>query len=305
MSVSKYANHCLRNILPIGLLGKLLLFVVFVASCNKKESELIASGQPVGYQLPQGNQDFDQEIVDIHRKYGTYILYKFQLGDFQYTVNDRISDIAEVPELEHVRPAFKFLKQNLLDFYSDSVLKTGLPYKIILASKVDSLIKSVIVDNEYQRTYMRSLGFNFTNSMFSFAWANEEFGAMDAGQLRFLKGKLHETFWLFMILHRGVKRPTNYAALMQSTASLNQLNRLSRGYLKIPRSNNTSLALEYDVASYIEIITSYTEAEIEAEFLSPTVDTGGWIRKKYNLVRSFYLQNYNIDLQAIGNTAVK
>jgi len=68
-----------------------------------------------------------------------------------------------------------------------------------------------------------------------------------------------------------------------------------------------------DWSLYMQALVSCSEtrlnkstANTDATFngiLNATKDVNGVIRKRYNAVRNYYINNYGVDLQAIGNAA--
>jgi hypothetical protein len=68
-----------------------------------------------------------------------------------------------------------------------------------------------------------------------------------------------------------------------------------------------------DWSLYMQALVSCSETRLnkstvntDATFngiLNVTKDANGVIRKRYNMVRNYYINNYNVDLQAIGNAA--
>ncbi|WP_127128054.1 hypothetical protein [Pseudoflavitalea rhizosphaerae] len=64
------------------------------AGCNK-EADLTPGEPYMPFEFPQGNNPYDQRIIDFQKTNGTYILYKFSLLDFRYNITSYSACIAE------------------------------------------------------------------------------------------------------------------------------------------------------------------------------------------------------------------
>ena len=62
----------------------LLLGVALLAGCNEEDDIVPRTENEVFYQLPQGDHDYDDKIVDYYNKYGFYILYEFEKKDLYW-----------------------------------------------------------------------------------------------------------------------------------------------------------------------------------------------------------------------------
>ncbi len=64
----------------------LAVLALCFTACNYDEDELEPSNELTSYQLPQGNHDYDQTIVDFYKNYGVYLLYDFTEKDAYWYV---------------------------------------------------------------------------------------------------------------------------------------------------------------------------------------------------------------------------
>lgn len=69
----------------INYCAAIIILLCVMSACGYSEDELTPSGDALTYKLPQGNNDYDQTIVDYYNKYGTYILYKYTDKDAYWT----------------------------------------------------------------------------------------------------------------------------------------------------------------------------------------------------------------------------
>ena len=121
-----------------------------MASCYN-EDKLIATADPENvyseYTLPQGNHDYDEQIMRYYEKYGVLTLYKFRDKDFWWnsTSDIRWNYIPESNRTEagyealpadtlYVKEQLGLLENKFFTYYPDSLLKRTLPQKFLLAS---------------------------------------------------------------------------------------------------------------------------------------------------------------------------
>lgn len=101
------------------------LFSLTIIGCKKKEDALAPSEITIQYQLPQGNHDYDPELVELNKKYGTFFLYKFSAVDFAASpvyvaggVNENYT--VDVADEAYVGKVLAFVKKNWLTYYPDA-----------------------------------------------------------------------------------------------------------------------------------------------------------------------------------------
>ena len=121
--------------LHILLLGILLVSALY--SCNNEDDLDISEKKDNRFDLPQGDHDFDDQIVEWNNNYGTSVLYRFSSADLNYhftsSSNDVVYDVKVEAEEEGIRAAVQFLKEDFFDLYSDEVKKELFPAKILMA----------------------------------------------------------------------------------------------------------------------------------------------------------------------------
>ena len=79
--------------MKINNMSWFMLLVLIATGCYK-ENNPEPSSEPEAiygkYTLPQGNHDYDPEIAEIYKKYGTLPLYQFEDKDFWWAVSSDI-----------------------------------------------------------------------------------------------------------------------------------------------------------------------------------------------------------------------
>lgn len=117
-----------------------------------------------------------------------------------------------------------------------------------------------------------------------------------------MRGALHYNLWQLALTSRSIEMPPAFG-LVTDYSSTNFLNLLMRpnenGLLFFPSGVGVSAMI--DLQCYMQEMAKYTEAEFAAKYLIPSVDVKGLIKKKYDIVRNYYLLHYDTDVQIFGN----
>lgn len=263
----------------------LLAVVTILFACNK-EAALTADPVKPRYTLPQGNHSYDDTIMDLYRKYGTYILYKFSQEDYTYDYTTTKKDSAINANAAYIGTALRFFKTQLLDLYPESFIQKTMPFKILLASYIGS------GDTRSPK------GFTSGNSMLAIGWADSTLAQKTPAELKQLRSWMHRYYLERAYRVKSIKAPDAFVALAPRLyGDVTEENKYSLGVLV---TNGSGMNLGVDFMAYIETITGNTKAQLEAGVLSPQIDTRGLIKKKYDIVINYFLAEFNVDLQAIG-----
>jgi len=283
---------------------KNLKYLLFTAAISmmlfacKKEEVLAPSFIEVQYKLPQGNHDYDPTLVELNKRYGSFFLYKFSMVDF--AANPVYSNggfnesyLVDIADEAYVGKVLTFIQKNWLNYYPDAFLKANLPFKVLLGQnlrfKASPTTKYTVLSNFNQ----------ITLSNFSV-----DFDLMTAAQMKTYVNNLHAEFFNFIFTRGKLDIPGEFTTVTNYTTATTTTNYNALGYVSLVVALQTGDRLNKDFLSYIALITSKTKAELDASVLKPTADTGGLIKKKYDIIINYYKTKYNIDLQAIGNAGV-
>jgi len=300
------------------------LLAVVLFSCTKKEAALTPSEENQGYIVPQGTSDYDASIVNFYNKYGTYLLYDFTDKDTYWTPNGWKNATPSTTTAGLWSPGYEVTKAdplyikkqlNLLDsqwfrFYSEKFLNDFLPVKIMLCAKVDSVYPVFIFTTPI--TYNKGVKpvgawYNYDNICVSNG--SSVIDGMTAADKKIYLAKINLIFAQSIIGRNLAKATGPFANIANYTGTINTTAlRYAQGII-----NHTTLTPDGDWGAYILAMVSTSEtnlnvstANTDATFkgiLNATKDANGRIRTRYNLVRNYYITNYNVDLQAIGNLA--
>lgn len=290
----------------------LLLILTALFGCTKED--LITVTEPKDfYQLPQGNNAFDNDILTIYQEYNSYLLYKFNPQvDFAWTQTSLNPDqvfgsefSCEQADEETIGKVLAFIKRNWLSFYPDTFLKRTLPLKILMAKNLKRIKISAGTNRPLISTgttlgpINAVTGFNHvTISNFS-----DSFDEMTVLQKTNFKSDIHVEYWNYMFGKNRLAIPPGFSGLSNYTLTVTASTMYANGFIDTFAKAQAN-PIVYDLRSYIKAITSNSKATLDNTILKSTNDTKGLIKSKYNLIIDFYKNRYNIDLQAIGDATL-
>jgi len=306
-----------------NLLYTILYTVLLSAVCTscKKEAAPTASTDTLGYALPQGNNNYDTTILGYYNKYGTYLLYKFTNKDTYWTptgwknadsVNKIAGYYATPANPAYISRQLALIKKLWFDYYTDKFLKNFLPAKIMLCSGIDSGYLTFIftpVTTSVLKTKPVAALYNYDNIC-----VNNAGPAIDTMKTRDSITYMAKVNLVFIqsMTGRNVANPTAdfSSTTSYNTAATSQALAYASGILYTYYNGPTAVR---DWSMYMQALVSCSETKLnkstantDATFvgiLNPTKDANGVIRKRYNMVRNYYINNYGVDLQVIGNAA--
>lgn len=267
----------------------LTLFTISVLGACKEAVLQPSEQQPQQYSLPQGNYPFDQRIVDFHKKYGTYILYKFTEKDFRWNFTTPLSYSGIPADPDRVEKALNFLDKELFGYYNEELLKQLLPFKFMLSKEIRWLN---VTPGDPDPGPIDAV---CSESHVAFGHVDPRWESFSEQKIRAVKGSLHGTFWQSAIERKKIEKAPNFMK------GIDYSNVGSWNYRGLGIFDSKSNRAHLDLGDYIARITSHTLAELEALYFNPEFDPTGIYREKYEALIAFYKQNYKIDLQAIGD----
>ena len=298
--------------------------IILLQSCTKDEAPLTPSGLSEAYSLPPGNNAFDQTIMGYHQSYGTYMLYKFTDKDVYWspTANSKPvmsavgtwstgADVA-VADPTYIPAQLDLIKKKWFNFYTDKFLKKFLPAKIMLCSKIDSVSTGFVFGGS-TITYVKNVKkvaayYNYDNIEVNYGDASvatltkqDSLGFVARINLVFIQS----------IIARGLSTPTS--EFINSADYTTAMTTTTQAYGKGIIISPFSVTVQADWNAYITAMVSFSEANLNKStvitdgtaqgILNPTKDTTGQIRKRYNMVRNYFINEYQVDLQKIGNAS--
>ncbi len=308
----------------------ILLLSGLLYSCEKGEGTLTPSGIEEGYHMPQGNNPFDATIMGYYEKYGSCFLYNFTDKDTYWTPSGWKNGVTSSTmtggtpgylvtpaEPEYIPQQLALIEKCWLNLYSDAFLKKFLPLKIMLCSSVSTVTLLFTPSPAHYGTTPVDAYFNYDNICVNYG--NESVLTMNASKELALSRTLSRLF-VELIVSRGMSSPSDLPAFTSvvSYSGLSNLKTVSagfaRGFFPMPSSTTSTI----DWKKFMLLMVSYPESYLyrnkaitndswdttEAAWegiLNPTKDTKGLMKKRYDMVRNYFIEKYNMDLQSIGN----
>lgn len=305
-----------------------ILSMLILNSCKKTEAALSPSGIVDGYVLPQGNHAFDAEIVNYYNKYNTYLLYKFNYEDIYWTPTGynvpkmysggywSSGHEVTIADETYIPAQLALIKASLFDLYPEKFLKKFLPGKILLCSKVDSIYAAYDFTSFSYTKGTKSIGaYSYYNSI-CVNYGNANVATMTAGDKTVFLKKINAML-VENIIARSLTKPT--LDFTNSADYATAMTTFTQSYGKgiiVNYYGPTALA---DWNEYIRVMVTLSETQLNMEIpmpgpydypsptslgiLNPSKDINGQIRKRYAIVRNYFISEYGIDLQTIGNKA--
>lgn len=287
---------------------KLWLVAFCVQCCMACTDSDPVSGEfePLGleYELPQGKSDADDRIVDFYNKYSSLILYDYPALEWNYEFGSQgyIDYVYELPDPAYVGEALDFLEDIWFDFFPEEFNREFIPYKILLAGKFTSTYNNSAMPLLYASKDAVMFGFcsdtlrNLTpetkqvikRDLFSQALSGwmleieipEEFYAISDYSSAATEDPSSPDY----ARKRGFVADYSYVDYYGPSEWCTWVDWLT-GML-----NKTS-----DMLAYLTGMTHRTSNDWKADWEYPLV------KQKYDILRNFFIEKYDVDLQKIGD----
>jgi hypothetical protein len=310
----------MNKLIYIALL--LLTTGLFVTGC-KKEGALTASEEEQGYTLPQGYHSYDTTILDLYNKYSGYFLYKFIDKDTYWTPTGwknafpnasgvwQAGYLVTTADTNYISQQLALIKKLWFSWYPDKFLVTFLPAKVMLCASVDSIYTNFLVTPFVKTTKSVGAWFNYDNICINYG--NAGVTTMTSKDSMAFAAKCNLIF-IQSIYGRNMTPVTNdFTSVANYSITLSsQAAAYAQGIITY-YVNTRSPQLDWN--TYLEAMVSRSETNLNKStvntdrtsmgLLNATKDTNGKIRQRYNIIRNYFISNYGVDLQAIGNAVDK
>lgn len=149
----------------------LFLFILTVSCYQEEEIKVSQEGEPF-YVLPQGNHDYDEDIVGWFENYGFYVLYQFKESDAYWNNQDYeewnglFTGHCKVKQAEetYTGKLVQWFGERVLAIYPDDLRKQAMPLKVLLCSElwnVENVYKGIDPDTKeayYEQVYHNQWG---------------------------------------------------------------------------------------------------------------------------------------------------
>lgn len=320
-----------RNILTVITLFALL----FTTSCYKEDLiEPSSMDDTDRFEFPQGDNDYDQLLVDVYNKFGIKVIYKgfddvdFNLSWTSPAIGKQGYDVAE----DQQREAAEFMANHIFGFLEPEITKRVLPPYFYVADSVYQYL-------EFADVLFYTVDFTYIYDgldYWSFCWNGYEtwqhypsMGMTIPGTAVPRPTTPYEYFWRrgvmlkeiykHAVLVGNIQIPENFnsgfdfATQVQYSYGTED----SPDYFKtrgFPGQMNNKNNFTFENLSgvqrtspiqnfidYLHLCMRYTEEEIEEHY---PIAKHPLIHEKYPIVLRYMKDNYKIDLQAIATEPV-
>lgn len=285
----------------------IFLSLVLWASCYDEDAPTPTEAPEFNYTLPQGNHDYDTKIVNWFDRCGFYILYKYDPRDVYWSIRHwletGVTELAgskfkiEPADEEYVGGLLDVLERRFLSFYPDTLLKRCMPLKVLFGSN--------LVDGFYGKQNVRfGLDFMLLDG------ADKDFELRSPHQIDLLKDTMNISFMSYLTSRGKVTKPEEFFELSSyKENSVNKEDMYAWGYVATSYGKKGK---DDDWNEYLKAIIKnpYTYLSAEPEdgdtsfkgILHKKKDVNELIVQKYNIIIQYFKQEYNIDLQKIGDS---
>lgn len=263
-----------------------LCFLCCMACSEDKE---IGEVTPLtmAYELPQGKSTADERIVELYNRYGMFIVYDYENKDFHYD-NALDSYAYELPDPEYVQDMMDLLEDIWFGFYSEKFHQKTLPYQIFLAKELTNTV--------YDQGKFMALG----NFSLAFDRCSDEIRNITPEAKLKLKNELQLTLWLNKWTATGgdIEIPEEFYEVSDYDIITTNTDESATNYFKaegfIDYIDGMTFKNE-DIDAFIKGMLTWTSERWAEELKWPLV------KKKYDILRDYFIENYNVDLKKIGD----
>lgn len=297
----------MKNIVCLFLGCFLFLGCYDEGKINPSEEPELIYGK---YTLPQGEHDYDDDIVAFYKDYGSLLLYKFTTKDFGWSPTGNVAWDAARDTVSHggalskydAHPAdelyvgeqLKLLQDKLFGYLSDTLLHC-LPQKILLCSVLDEVPGGLGYNPTPEERTMLNVYPGFYHLAVN--WGNAKILTMNAEDRNQFKKDLCIAY--FKAAVTSLDSPREFFMISNYSENMSADEIYANGLLDYEHRSN----LDSDWFDYLKLAIEHPISSLEAEggVLHESVDVNGKIREKYVIMTDFFKSRYKFDIQAIGN----
>ena len=254
------------------------------------------------YTLPQGNSPADDRIVDLHDKYGTFVLYEYIEADLkwlQVDVNNTWGDYEYTqPNPLYAGNVLDLLGECWFRFYPAEFHEKFMPYKIFLTST----LKYVAFTGA--ETMMNS---RVVQTQMVVSHCSEEVKNMTQADKVAFKNDLQSKLWGSWLSKFDIPGEFYGVSNYYGKASSDPTNwnyARERGFVADSKGTewstqdpwpSSTLSESADLDAFLSGMRNRTSEEWAEDLTYPLV------KKKYDILRNYFLEKFNFDIQKIGD----
>lgn len=273
----------------------MVLFVCGFIACSGNDKIEYIEPWTEEYVLPQGKSDADDRIMNYYDQYGTYILYEYSDLEFRYEFPNLIYDY-ELPDLAYVGDMLDLLEDIWFDFYPVDFHKKYMPLKIMLAKQFVYQNTFGVTTLYFTASGTSSIGIGFCSDTLRKITPETKLGFKND-----LQGSLWTT-WL-----NKVEFPDEFFTISDYSYNAD-MDPMSDNYARkrgfvtyyfsgmaLEWSTSGTLDSQIDLLSFLTGMLIRTSEDWKTDLEYPLV------KKKYDILRSWFQEKYGFDMQNIGD----
>ena len=325
--------------MKLKYISTLLLGLFLVAGCNQENDIIPTEEDELSFVLPQGDHDYDEDLLRYHEKYGFLPVYIFSErdlywnntewagGDLDYSQNQGIL-LGKSGNPDYVGKQWELCKDVFFDCYPDSTINL-MPLKFFLCSELKARIYNGKAEADENGWFIYHYDTTRLMAYQGFDYIAVNFGspAIDTisrlTKMNFSR-ELNAIFLTY--LHENKKpfhMPKEFSEVSNYTyRSLSGEAVFQNGFIKtsildyLDKTGATSKA--NDFKSFLSFVTipleilegepatfiNYWSVPMEGA-LNPKRDVSGLIRKKYNIMIKFLKEECGINTDLLQYPSFK
>lgn len=261
------------------------------------------------YVLPQGKSPADGRIVEYYNAYKSYILYEYTDPDFQYGLSSPVlTYIYEKVDPQCMDVVLDLLEGIWFDFYLPEFHVKYMPYKIMLAKSIRTTFSTcdfATMGNNGQSLYLNN--------------CSEELKDLSAEEKRIYKNNLQLCLWNYWRTAGTLEFPEEFYEVSDYTRAAKDYDpenpddpdfALARGFM--PQWYAYQNRYSFSWCLYVHYQTKLVDSGNDLQYfmyamLTRTAEEWGdyltkypLIKRKYDILRNWFLTKYKVDLKKIG-----
>lgn len=280
----------------------ILISLLLLVSCSKDKEITDIVPISTDYKLPQGKSSADDRIVALYNQYSSYFLYEFTERDFVWTLTSDGSTKEAYSYTEgdpqYVGDMLDLLDEIWFGFYSKEFHQRYMPYRVFLTS--------VLINNkDGKECYLRQI-----SNQIAVGYCSKALLAMTGKMKLEYKNDLQISLWKDWV-DRGVfDIPREFYTVSDYSKEADLYDPSSPDYARVRGFVANSdggewcgwvnwqtkvLEKTHDLRAFLTSMVSKSSEQWESDLQYPLV------KKKYNILRDYFLKEYDFDIQKIGD----
>ncbi len=272
-----------------------LMAALALSSCYHEKDITAEIGKPQ-YVIEDSEDSVGHFIYEFYQNYGVYILYDYSELDYRWNLNstellNEDYNFIRQKDKAALSLGIEYLEKTLFQFYNDGFKQKYFPIKILLAD--------TIINGSYSSGNKDDIAFTGRNYL-AIGRIRQDLENLSDEELKERRGIIHGKLWANNIYTNGlIEIPQEFfePGLEYYGKSLGKdADPRAFGFWSTTGYANTAPTQNQDIDDFVRMITSHTQAEMEAEMADYEL-----LRNKYEILLNYLNTQYHIDLQSIGN----